>query len=136
MSSPSFKARNPHPRRHSTAQESRTYTLVEAAREGNIAMVQLLVQAGADVNGIFPSDTSNSSEPAGTALHAAVGFEQVGIIRALLNCGADAEMKDLWGRTPLEMALEKARHQQRYPGRVITTLSNHSIMKVLKRSDW
>lgn len=63
----------------------------------NIEMVKLLIAKGADINaGIV-----------GTALHRAIWMENKDIFELLIQHGANVNVKDKWGYTPLSYAIVK-----------------------------
>ena len=68
-------------------------TIFEAARQGDRARVQVLVEAGADVNGLSPEG--------GSALHQAALSGNADLVRFLLDIGADTEVRTLRGETAL-----------------------------------
>ena len=81
-------------------------TALQAAVEhGDIEMIDLLLSAGADVNG--PPARSSGA----TALQLAAGTGQIGTARKLMNLGADinAPGAEVHGRTALEAAAEQGR---------------------------
>ncbi|KAG7382935.1 hypothetical protein PHYPSEUDO_004231 [Phytophthora pseudosyringae] len=70
-----------------------------AAAEGNLeAMRRLREEHGADVN--------SADYDKRTPLHIAVSDEQLQMVGYLLQCGANAEALDRWGRSPIDCALE------------------------------
>ena len=73
------------------------YTAIE---KGDVAMVRLLVEAGADVN---------AAEGFGgnTPLHEAVEQGDAEIVKILVEAGADVEAKGYFDRTPLSLAAEE-----------------------------
>ena len=80
--------------------------VVVAAAEGKMDMVQFLLSKGADINemGIRHPYDRRSDETVGSALHQAVRKGHADIVSLLLREGADVGLKDLRGRTPLELA--------------------------------
>ncbi|KAH6783232.1 chloroplast signal recognition particle component [Perilla frutescens var. hirtella] len=66
---------------------------------GSEQCVQLLAEAGADVN---HRDNSGGL----TALHMAAGYVRPGVAKVLIEYGADVEVADDRGRTPLQLARE------------------------------
>ncbi|KAJ8527397.1 hypothetical protein ON010_g14867 [Phytophthora cinnamomi] len=70
-----------------------------AASEGNLeAMRRLREEHGADVN--------SADYDKRTPLHIAVSDEQLEMVDYLLQCGANAEALDRWGRSPIDCAVE------------------------------
>jgi ankyrin repeat protein len=83
--------------------------LMAAARQGHDAVVQLLIERGADVNYMVPS-----REGAASALQAALDapdFKEahMNIIRQLLHSGADVKGRNSAGRSPLLFAADHGR---------------------------
>jgi ankyrin repeat protein len=83
--------------------------LMAAARQGHEAVVQLLIERGADVNYMVPS-----REGAASALQAALDapdFKEahMNIIRQLLHSGADVKGRNSAGRSPLLFAADHGR---------------------------
>ncbi len=83
--------------------------LMTAARQGQGAVVQLLIERGADVNYIVPS-----REGAASALQVALDapdFKEahLNIIRRLLHHGADVKGRNSAGRSPLLFAADHGR---------------------------
>jgi len=71
--------------------------LYVASDRGDLAMVQALLRAGADVN-----LQSRDRKWTWTALHAACYHSKsVELVKELLKAGADVNMVDSWGETPL-----------------------------------
>ena len=77
--------------------------LVWAAEEGHVAVVQLLLQHGANVN--------SADRDACTPLWWAAARGHITVARLLLNAGADATRRGCEGLTPLEAALDRGFHQ-------------------------
>ena len=76
--------------------EAANKRLWQAAKMHDLPEAQAAIQAGADVNYV------NESEGGETPLFAAViGSRDISVIRMLLEKGADPNIKDLRGRTPL-----------------------------------
>ncbi len=69
--------------------------LYHAAVRGNIAVAEMLLAHGADVN---------AGEGKNTALHGAVFFRQIEMVRWLLEHGANVNAKDFQSKTPLAIA--------------------------------
>ena len=74
--------------------------LTYAAQQGNIEIVNALIEAGADVN------ERNHSRSILTALHQAADSGQVEVVKALLEAGAYMGMTAVGG-TPLHLAARK-----------------------------
>lgn len=70
--------------------------LLVAAREGNEAVVKLLLKRGAD-----KAAKNNAGK---TPLHLAAEEGQTAVAWRLIRCGADVEAQDREGRTPLSLA--------------------------------
>jgi len=66
--------------------------------EGDDYMLRTLVEVGADIN--------KRSKGGQTALHEAVFYEQVEIVKFLLDNGAEVNARDNKGKTPLFYAKE------------------------------
>jgi hypothetical protein len=76
-------------------------TLFDAARDGNVALIKRLVDAGADVNAVNEDDVFAKR----TALHYAARYDKLAAIRCLVNeCKANVEAGDMNGQTPLHHA--------------------------------
>ena len=69
-------------------------------------MIRFLLKRGADINEIGVEDETDERETAemGTALHKAIVGGYEGVVRLLLEEGADTDLKDIQGRTPLALA--------------------------------
>ena len=89
--------------------------LHDAASKGNLAIVEVLVAAGADVNARNPAvirtlvtagaDVNARSKYDGTPLHWAAQFSNdPAVIEVLLEAGADADVLDTRGKTPWDYA--------------------------------
>lgn len=70
-----------------------------AARHSHVNIVHLLIEAGAEVNGV--------EESGKTALHLASSSGHKDVVEALIQCGANVRVLDKAGNTPLH---EAARH--------------------------
>jgi len=81
---------------HSQGFQTALYT---ASMEGNLKVVQALLQAGADVNlSSWPNEE--------TALHAACRSFSVKVVKALLDAGANVNTRNNSGETALILTLE------------------------------
>lgn len=98
--------------------------LAKAGRPYYLYVVRLLVEHGADVNvhtlpgketGAFMRDVRTCGE---TPLHRAAAYADEDTIRYLLDHGADRELRDAHGDSPISWA---SRHQR--PGRILSLLS-------------
>lgn len=82
--------------------------IVIAAERGKLAMVEFLLNKGADIDEIvlknFGSD--RATQEGGSALHKAVTNECEDVVGFLLFKGADVHLLDIRGRTPLMRAKE------------------------------
>ncbi len=76
--------------------------LYTASAHGSEPVVDLLLKKGADVH--------HKNAWGETALHEAVFFEHVGIIKKLLRHGADADVKNNKGETPRDLAFYSNNH--------------------------
>ena len=78
-----------------TEDEEGHFPLYQAAAEGALETVQLLVEAGAVVNRVCDS---------GCALSIACAYEHVDVVRYLVSVGADAALPDKEGATARSIA--------------------------------
>lgn len=76
-----------------------TTPLISATRTGSLELVQLLLKAGASKSINHINNYHNH------ALHYAVAAERIDIIELLLSYGADINLKNQKGYTPLELAV-------------------------------
>ncbi|UCH35115.1 MAG: ankyrin repeat domain-containing protein [Armatimonadota bacterium] len=74
-------------------------SFIEQAAQGNLAAVQLFLEAGMDPD-------TRAGEVGRTVLGAATEGGHADVVRALLEAGADANQKDWLGRTPLIIVAE------------------------------
>jgi len=72
--------------------------LMFAAREGNVDVARLLLDAGSDVNAVDKNDI--------TPLFMAISNNRIPMARFLIDRGANINAKDWYGRTPLFAAIE------------------------------
>jgi len=80
--------------------------LIRFAAAGRVAEMNVLFEQGCDVDGVQPGPGG------GTALHMAVRRRRGAAIEALLGAGADPQVEDSEGRTPLALAIEEGQHEE------------------------
>jgi len=85
------------PARSRPTEQTPSQSLHDAARNGDIDQVQLLISQGADVNG--------KNRMGWTPLHTAIRNRQQALIEPLIAKGADVNAKDNSGQTPLHVAV-------------------------------
>ncbi len=73
---------------------NRRTPLYEAAKYGQLEIVRLLVERGADLH-------AARDHPEMTPLHVAAEYGQLEAVRFLLEIGADANVENVWQQTPL-----------------------------------
>ena len=80
--------------------------IVTAAADGKTDMVQFLLAKGADIDemGIHHPYDRRYDETVGSALHQAIRKGHQEVVSLLLKEGANVDLKDLRGRTPLALA--------------------------------
>ena len=77
-------------------------------RPGRVEMMAYLLDLGMDINAIGRRDYPPSRRIGrGTPLHAAVGAREVNRIEFLLKRGANTEVRNTLGQTPLDFAVAK-----------------------------
>jgi hypothetical protein len=74
-----------------------------AAAGGHVAVVDLLLANGADVNA--------QAKPGHSALYFAAQSGHAGIVRELLQKGANVDMQTKWGATPLQVAAQQGHRE-------------------------
>jgi len=72
------------------------YLLCSTAAQGNVVQLQELLRFGANPKG--------ADYDARTPLHLACSEGHLDTVRILIDCGADVNARDRWGRTPLDEA--------------------------------
>ncbi|MBN2642650.1 MAG: ankyrin repeat domain-containing protein [Victivallales bacterium] len=77
-----------------------TTPLIIASGKGNVEMMKLLIERGAQVN----AQENNRAKHGHTPLHAAVTSKSVDAVKLLLAAGADISLKDKNKLTPLQLA--------------------------------
>jgi ankyrin repeat protein len=83
-------------------QSSTSNALIEAVRQDNLNMVAALINAGADVN-----KATDNKFGGYIPLHEAILKENLEIVKALIKGGARLNTPDQWGKTALEVAIQK-----------------------------
>ena len=81
-----------------------------AAEAGKLDMVRYLWEKGANVDEVGGGSDDRSAH-AGSAMHKAVGRGHAAVVRLLLEKGADKNLEDGHGRTPLDLAEEKGEEE-------------------------
>jgi ankyrin repeat protein len=96
---------------------SRCKNLLLAAKNGNVQMIQKLLDKGADINCIEKSGSEDSPHVYGqpyirsngsgnrTPLYFAAEYRHLNAVECLLARGADTNTSDGYGKTPLHMAV-------------------------------
>lgn len=82
------------------ALENNPYVLHDACEKGNYRNVQLLIDAGADV------DAQTRDEDGYSPLHCAAAKGRVNVVRVLIDHNADVNAQDKYHETPLHQAAE------------------------------
>ena len=88
------------------AQVKGSGAIVLAAQEGHLQLVEYLLNHGADIDevGIEHPTDERFREDMGSALHRAAHRGHGDVVRLLLERGANVNLKDVMGRTPVELA--------------------------------
>jgi ankyrin repeat protein len=89
--------RKTHSKRQKGGSEDEDIALIIASRDGDIEIVRILLEKGADVNA--KTDTGT------TALFNAILYRHTEVVRILLENGADVHVKTMYGSTTLDMAI-------------------------------
>ncbi len=90
----------PHPQAKLTVLD---IDLLKAAKEGNVAEIEKLIEKGADVNAVIPDGDFKGW----TALMLAAGRGHSDVYLKLIEKGADVNVNDREGRTALMGAVKK-----------------------------
>uniref|UniRef100_A0A7S1MY34 SAM domain-containing protein n=1 Tax=Hemiselmis andersenii TaxID=464988 RepID=A0A7S1MY34_HEMAN len=100
-----LRAGDDYNRAESTLDEgAAALALIRFAAAGRIEDMKKMFEAGCDVDGVQPGG--------GTALHMAVRKRKDAVIEALLAQGANPQVEDSEGRTPLMLAVEEGKHDE------------------------
>lgn len=89
-----------------TKSKSRDKALFIVMKNNEQEIAKVLIAAGANVNAI-----SAMRDGLGTPLHSAVEDDGIERVQFLLGHGADPNMKSLWTKTPLDIAMTHANHK-------------------------
>ncbi|EKX53123.1 hypothetical protein GUITHDRAFT_41816, partial [Guillardia theta CCMP2712] len=73
------------------------FSLSHSANSGDVETVLQLIRQGADIN--------KSNYDKRTVLHMACAEGNYRMVEILLNNGAEKDLKDRWGQTPLQTAI-------------------------------
>ena len=87
-----------------------------AAEAGRCDMVEFLLEKGADINEVcnvykILEHSLYRDEKAGSPLHRAIRNDKYDMLRLLLKRGADVNLQDVRGRTPLSLARERGDYE-------------------------
>lgn len=89
--------------------------LHEAVFQGRFDLVELLLDAGADINFVSQRDSSRYEHRKSTALHAAIAHGSIEMITLLLKRGANINLRASDESTPIQFSLHEA-YQRRLVG--------------------
>jgi ankyrin repeat protein len=83
------------------SQHKRNKILFEASYKGQIDIVKLLIETGADIN------AKNYNGYESTPLMYALVAEHLEVVKLLIKAGANVNAKNIWGETALFLASRK-----------------------------
>ena len=98
------------PERKIIEKDSLEHRLIECCRNGSLAEVRALLDAGAVANSqmpIFEFDTDWELYAGYSPIHVAAENPDIRIVKLLVELGADANVKDVYDSTPLYYAARK-----------------------------
>uniref|UniRef100_A0A3B3D2K8 Uncharacterized protein n=1 Tax=Oryzias melastigma TaxID=30732 RepID=A0A3B3D2K8_ORYME len=98
------------------------------AKEGNSALIQKLLQARMN------QSTQSKSTPGWTALHLASSFGYREVVEELLQAGADVNLQESLGDTPLHKAAQSGRKVSVHPFIAILCLVHNCAAGTLQWS--
>jgi ankyrin repeat protein len=110
----------------------RSEVLQRAAQRGDSEVVTLLLDYGAKVDHIPSQHELDWLKPRSTALHEVCSSSSRAVIQVLILRGADIEQKDWAGKTVLNRAPETGADAND----IVLTLRNHLVTEVMRRCDW
>eukprot|EP01045_Picozoa_sp_COSAG04_P023104 COSAG04_NODE_2698_length_3716_cov_4.770904_1_plen_931_part_10 len=86
---------------HSGASAKRAARMLDAVRVGDCGAMERLIDGGLDVDAMSEATSRNGTKMLSTALCVAVGFNQKAVVRLLLDRGANPNLANSTGVTPL-----------------------------------